>query len=81
MGAAFALVHHSSKGGQSNKSVVDVGAGAAALARAADTHVILREHEQEGAVVLEARTRSWEQPQSIVLTWEFPVWTPATHLG
>jgi hypothetical protein len=81
MGAAFAVVHHSSKGSQTSKSVVDVGSGAAALSRAVDAHIVLREHEQESAVVLEARTRSWEQPAPLCLRWEFPIWTLADDLS
>jgi hypothetical protein len=80
MNAGFGLVHHSSKGGQANKNVVDVGAGAAALSRAGDTHLVLREHEADNAVVMEARTRSWEQPDPLVLRWDFPIWTPAPDL-
>jgi hypothetical protein len=80
MQAAFALVHHSSKGNQAGKSVVDVGSGASAMARAADAHVALREHAEDGAVVLEAKTRSWESPQPLALRWEFPLWVPDTDL-
>jgi len=46
--AAVVLVHHSAKGSQSDKSIVDVGAGAGAQARAADTHLVLRQHQQDG---------------------------------
>ena len=42
MGAGFCLIHHSSKGNQSDKAVTDVGSGAGAQSRAADTHLILR---------------------------------------
>ena len=41
-GAANGLVHHASKGNQSEKSVTDVGSGAGSISRAADTHLILR---------------------------------------
>jgi hypothetical protein len=80
MQAAFALVHHSSKGNQAGKSVVDVGSGASAMARAADAHIVLREHAEDGAVVLEAKTRSWESPKPIALRWDFPLWLPDTDL-
>src|SRR5690606_25670492 len=39
--AAVAYVHHSSKGSQTDKAIVDVGAGAGAQARAADTHLVM----------------------------------------
>jgi RecA-family ATPase len=51
LGAGFTLIHHSSKGNQSAKSVTDVGAGAGAQSRAADTHVSLRPHADTPAGV------------------------------
>ena len=36
LGASFCLVHHSSKGNQSGKSITDVGSGAGSQSRAAD---------------------------------------------
>ncbi|MCK6458113.1 MAG: bifunctional DNA primase/polymerase [Phycisphaerae bacterium] len=77
---AFIVVHHTTKGNQSAKSVTDVGAGAGSQARAADTHLIMRAHEQPRAVVLEAAARSWPPVEPIVLRWEFPVWRPAPDL-
>lgn len=75
-GAAIMLVHHSSKGNQSGKSVVDVGAGAGAQSRAADCHLVLREHEEEHHVVLDAVARSFPPPSPLVLRWEWPLWQP-----
>ena len=46
----FVLIHHTSKGNQFLKDIIDVGAGAGAQSRATDTHLILRRHE-EGDVV------------------------------
>jgi len=80
LGAGFTLVHHSSKGNQSGKSVTDVGAGAGAQSRAADTHVVLRPHEEDNAVVLDAAARSWPPVPSLCLRWDFPVWSPAPDL-
>jgi len=57
--AAAYLVHHASKGNQSAKAVTDVGSGAGAISRAADTHLIFRDHQLENCVVLEARMRSF----------------------
>lgn len=71
---AFALVHHSSKGNQSGKSVTDVGAGAGAQSRATDSHLVLRPHQEEGVVVLEAAVRSWPPVKPVCLRWHFPVW-------
>ena len=56
-------VHHSSKGNQSEKQVSDVGAGAGAISRAADTQVVLFPHDTDGLVCVEAITRSSETPK------------------
>jgi AAA domain len=69
-------VHHSSKGSQSDKSVVDVGAGAGSQSRAADLHAILRPHEDDGCSVLEAVTRSFPPVEPLALRWNFPLWSP-----
>lgn len=74
---AFVIVHHSSKGNQSLKSVTDVGAGAGAQSRATDTHLVLRPHEEPDVVVLEAAVRSWPPLKPRCLRWEFPLWLPA----
>lgn len=74
------LVHHSSKGDQNEKGVTDVGAGAGSQARAADSHLILRKHAEDGAYVLEAAVRSFKPTKPVVLKWEFPVWKMAKDL-
>ena len=76
LGCSFVLIHHASKGNQSAKAISDVGAGAGAQSRASDTHLILRHHEEEGAVVLDAAVRSWPPIPPMALRWEFPVWNP-----
>jgi hypothetical protein len=76
----FILIHHSTKGSQSEKAVTDVGAGAGAQSRAADTHLILRAHEQDGAVVMDAAVRSWAPIDPLCLRWGFPIWTPDESL-
>ncbi len=78
--AAFVLIHHASKGVQANKGITDVGAGAGSQARASDSHLILRQHEEDGAVVLEAAVRSWQPVKPICLRWSWPIWTPAPDL-
>ena len=77
LGAAWANIHHASKGTQSDKSVTDVGAGAGSQSRAADTHIILRPHEQDGLVVLDAALRSFPPVEPLVLQWSYPLWRPA----
>lgn len=80
LGCAFALVHHSSKGNQSGKSVTDVGAGAGSQSRATDAHLVLRPHEQDDVVVLDAAVRSWPPLSPRCLRWTFPIWTPDDSL-
>jgi hypothetical protein len=80
LGCSFVLIHHSTKGNQSGKSVVDVGAGAGSQSRATDTHLILRPHEQDEVVVLDAVVRSWPPIEPRCLRWTFPVWTPDDSL-
>jgi hypothetical protein len=80
LGCCFVLIHHSTKGNQSGKSVTDVGAGAGSQSRATDTHLVLRPHEEPGAVVLEAAVRSWPPLEPKCLRWSFPVWNPADDL-
>ncbi len=80
LGCCFVLIHHTSKGNQSSKAVTDVGAGAGSQSRATDTHLILRPHEEEDVVVLDAAVRSWPPATPRCLRWTFPVWTPADDL-
>lgn len=76
-GAAWFLIHHASKGSQAEKRTTDVGAGAGAQSRAADSHLILREHEDDGIAVLDAAVRSFPPIEPVPLQWTFPVWKPA----
>ncbi len=75
-GSAVALVHHSTKGAQGEKRVTDVGAGGGSQSRAADTHLILREHEESGVAVLDAAVRSFPPVEPLAVRWEFPLWVP-----
>lgn len=70
-------VHHSSKGFQGDKSVVDVGSGAGAQARATDCHIILRPHEDDGVAVMQAAVRSWAPVEPLAIRYEFPLWRVA----
>jgi len=79
-GSAWLLVHHASKGDQSEKRVTDVGSGAGSQSRAADTHIVLREHQHEGHVVMSAAVRSFPPREPVVLKWEYPLWHSADHV-
>lgn len=80
LGAAIVCVHHTSKGVQGGKSITDVGAGAGAQSRAADAHLVLRQHEEERVVVLDAAVRSWAPVVPLCLRWTFPTFEPADEL-
>lgn len=80
LGCSFVLIHHATKGSQSAKAVTDVGAGAGSQSRATDTHLVLRPHEEPGAVVLEAAVRSWPPVEPMALRWLFPLWKAAPDL-
>ena len=77
---AFVCVHHASKGIQSGKAVTDVGSGAGAQARAVDSHLVIRPHSEEGAVVVEAAVRSFAPLEPFCLRWQFPRFVAADDL-
>ena len=66
-GAAIVLVHHTSKGNQSNKSVTDIGSGAGAQSRSPDTHLTLRQHSAEGVVSAFCCVRSFSPVEPFCL--------------
>lgn len=80
LGCSFVLIHHTSKGNQSSKAVTDVGAGAGSQSRATDTHLVLRPHEEDEVVVLDAAVRSWAPIAPRCLRWTFPIWSLADDL-
>ena len=80
-GAAVILVHHTSKGNQANKGVTDIGAGAGAQSRAPDTHLVLRPHQESGAVVVGCCVRSFPQiPAFCLRKDENNLWKRADEL-
>jgi hypothetical protein len=76
---ALTVVHHTSKGSQHAKSVSDMGAGAGAQSRSADVHIVLRDHEDENTIVLQAILRSQKPIEPVCLTFDFPLWQVATN--
>ena len=80
LGSAFCCIHHTSKGVQGGKSITDTGSGAGSQSRAADCHLVMRQHEEDGAVVVEAAVRSFAPMTPFCMRWNFPVWTPADDL-
>jgi hypothetical protein len=79
-GSAVVVVHHASKGDQSGKSVTDVGSGAGSQSRAADSHLVLRAHEEEGAVVVDAVVRSFAPIEPYCMRFKYPRWERADDL-
>ena len=75
---AIVVVHHSSKGQQGDKAITDVGAGAGSISRAADTHIVIRQHEDEGLSVLECVTRSFKSPAPVSIRFDWPLWEAVT---
>lgn len=78
--AAFWLNHHTTKGDQSGKEVTDVGAGAGAQSRAADTHLVLRAHREDTrehrVFVLDGVVRSFPPLEPVCVQWEHPSLIP-----
>lgn len=71
---AIAVVHHASKGQQGDKSVTDVGSGAGSISRAADTHIVIRPHEDPELSVLDCVTRSFKSPDPVSIRFDWPLW-------
>lgn len=80
-GCAVIIVHHASKGTQSLKSITDVGAGAGAQSRAADTHLVIRPTKADGdstiddTAYLDIVARSFPPTPRTVIRWNYPLWT------
>ncbi len=75
---AIAIVHHASKGQQGDKALTDVGAGAGSISRAADTHIVIRQHEDPELSVLECVTRSFKSPEPVSIRFDWPLWEAVT---
>lgn len=78
--AALIVVHHLTKGEQGGKSITDLGAGAGSQSRAADGHLAIRPHAEEGAAVLCGVVRSFSALEPVAMRWRFPLWELAEDL-
>ena len=74
LNAAWVNIHHTSKGDQSQKGITDVGSGAGSQSRAADTHLIIRPHEEDDVAVLEGVVRSFPPIERLAIRFDFPAW-------
>jgi putative DNA primase/helicase len=70
--AAILVVHHTTKGTQTEKGTMDVGAGAGAIGRATDSHVTFLRHADDGYIVMSAETRSFKRPKARVMHVDWP---------
>ena len=77
LNCCIGVIHHSTKGNQAGKNVLDVGSGAGAMARACDAHLVLREHEKPDIAVVDGKPRSSPPLQAKCFRWEHPLWIPA----
>lgn len=69
------LIHHSTKGDQGSKSVVDVGSGGGSQSRTVDCHMVLRPHQDgDDLAVLDAAVRTFAPVSPQTLRWAFPLW-------
>lgn len=73
-GCSFVIVHHFSKGSQTDKAIADLGAGAGAQSRAADAHIALREHARDNHVVLSGIVRDFAPLEEITIACQWPLW-------
>jgi hypothetical protein len=78
--AALMVVHHLSKGDQSGKATTDLGSGGGSQARAADAHLAIRPHAEEGAAVLSGVVRAFPPFPPFCIRWKCPLWELAPDL-
>jgi hypothetical protein len=78
--SAQILVHHTSKGNQSDKDVSWVGSGAGSISRAPDTHAILRPHQEPGVVVADCINRSFPPSPATCWALDVPLFHPRSEL-
>jgi len=78
IGCVLAIIHHSGKGSQLGKSVIDVGRGASSFGGATDCHLTLRGHPDErnypDSALLEAKSRTFPLPAPRCLKFACPLW-------
>lgn len=77
--ACWVNVHHASKGAQGEKAVTDVGSGAGAMNRAADTVIVVRPHQDPDVQVMDSRVRSFPPMKPLALRFEYPLWNIDPH--
>jgi hypothetical protein len=71
-------VHHSTKGSQGDKAVLDVFAGAGSFGRSLDSAVVIRDHEQPELSVIDFMTRSNPPQPTTSAKFDWPLWKAVT---
>jgi hypothetical protein len=76
IGAGILIVHHTPKGDQSKRPLLEMGSGASAIARAVDLQIGLRPHHNRDSTcaVFEAKPRSYAEVEPVSLRFTYPVW-------
>jgi hypothetical protein len=74
--AAVFVVHHSTKGSQNEKSIADMGAGAGAIARSVDAHLVMLKHQEKDCFVFDGTVRDFPDLEPKVWKWEYPLFVP-----
>jgi hypothetical protein len=77
VGSSLIVVHHFAKGLHGEKNATDLGAGAGAQSRAADTHLGILEHSEGGVAVIKAAVRSFRAPEPFCARFKYPKWEAA----
>lgn len=79
-GAALVIVHHLPKGIHGDKSTVDLGAGAGAVARAGDVHAaVIPTQGDDNAAELRCSLRSFPRVEPVPVRWSGYHWRVDDH--
>lgn len=73
-GAGIVISHHATKGNQADKDIADVGSGSNVQARACDSHLVIRPHQEERHYSFHGLLRHWAPIDPFVMRWEYPIW-------
>jgi hypothetical protein len=81
-GAAVFYASHFSKGNQAAKEAIDRIGGSGVWTRDADTIITLTQHKEESltAFTVDMILRNLPEPESFVVSWDFPLMTPNKSL-
>lgn len=78
---AIVAIGHNPKGDTSDRSVVDLVAGAGAITRACDNIVAFRQHEVDGCFIVQAKLRDHKECTPFVIEKVYPIFQPRPDLS